>query len=419
MYYPLQVPYLLNRVFLQEISYTEEILPTLSDFAICMWDMQPKTTQQKAISHTIIADGCIDLVVYYDTHEIFFAGMSKTYFHDILHTPARFFGFRLKPGAFTAITGLDAGNAMDKLLPLKKVDPSFSQESFFKLSFHEAKQALVAYLEDKTKDKQPNTFVGLFDRFAENPPVDAKGLYAALHLSARQCQRLFATHFALSPQMVLSILRFQHCLTLLSKADASTSKVLETLQYYDQSHLIKDFKRHIGVTPSSYLEMQKMAHIYNTQAAKPVIMEPYQRKQEAKEMNTSITEQANHLLKKTANVQLAVMDKSGYPVVMAMSLIKPETISELHFATTINSNKAKNLQENNKAGVCIASSDDNISLVGEIEVFTDQKTKDAYWLNWFSEIWPAGASDPTYCVLKFKTKRASLFVGGKVEELSF
>ena len=133
-------------------------------------------------------------------------------------------------------------------------------------------------------------------------------------------------------------------------------------------------------------------------------------------MNTKMVEKANKVLQKAANVNLGVVDENGYPVVMAMSIINPESISEVYLSTTIDSNKAKCLQKNNKASVCCATANDNITLVGEVEICTDQETKSKCWQNWFIEVYPGGETDPNYCVLKFTTKRTAMFVGCEVAE---
>jgi hypothetical protein len=122
MYYPIQVPYILNNSFSQHIQYTEEVVTALQDFVICIWEMTPIYPEKKAIQNVIAADGCIDLVVGYEDGYIGFGGMSKTNFHHIIQTPTKFFGARLKPGAFGQLTGLPATEAMDKFIPLKKID---------------------------------------------------------------------------------------------------------------------------------------------------------------------------------------------------------------------------------------------------------------------------------------------------------
>ena len=127
-------------------------------------------------------------------------------------------------------------------------------------------------------------------------------------------------------------------------------------------------------------------------------------------MNTNILEKANQMIKTCENGSFAVIDESGYPSVSTVSLIKPENISELYFSTNTGSNKEKRLQKNNKASVCCCVGGHNITLVGEAEVLTDQETKSKYWQDWFIDHYPGGEADPIYCVVKFTTKRVSLWI---------
>ena len=127
-------------------------------------------------------------------------------------------------------------------------------------------------------------------------------------------------------------------------------------------------------------------------------------------MDSKMYEKANEILKKSANVHLGVVDENGYPVVMAMSLINPESIAEIYLSTTIDSNKSKSIQQNSKASVCCSTKDNNITLIGEAEILTDQETKSKCWQNWFIEVYPEGETDPTYCIIKFTTRRVSLFI---------
>jgi len=127
-------------------------------------------------------------------------------------------------------------------------------------------------------------------------------------------------------------------------------------------------------------------------------------------MSSKILDKANELIKKAATAHLGVIDEGGYPVVMAMSMTNTESIGDIYMTTTLDSNKAKCLKRDNKASVCISNASDNITLVGVIEICTDQDTKSKCWQNWFCDVYPGGETDPNYCVLKFTTKRYKLFI---------
>ncbi|MDR2977729.1 MAG: helix-turn-helix domain-containing protein [Streptococcaceae bacterium] len=55
--------------------------------------------------------------------------------------------------------------------------------------------------------------------------------------------------------MVLSILRFQKVLKMLlsNEAGLKATDILRTINYYDQAHFIRDFKKNAGLTPLELL----------------------------------------------------------------------------------------------------------------------------------------------------------------------
>ncbi|GHV01818.1 hypothetical protein FACS1894211_12200 [Clostridia bacterium] len=257
MYYPIQIPYVLSRPFSEAVAYSEEAAPSLRDFVICFWEMRPRGERAAAVENVIVTDGCIDLVADFDGKQIGFAGMSKTDFQYTIRMPGRFMGARLKPGAFYQLTGLPAARAMDTFLPLISVDKAFDAKGFFALSFDGAKERFKEYIAGLARNKTPDPFTSLFDRLSGEPPCTAEELCRELHFSLRQCQRLFLRRFGLTPKTALCILRFQrHLASLLpdkpdrgEAAGAASRADRYGDSYYDQAHMIKDFKRHIGLTP--------------------------------------------------------------------------------------------------------------------------------------------------------------------------
>ena len=254
MYYPIQIPHILNKEFSDNITYTEEIHPEFNGFAICLWTMQSLSEYKLSVKNIIVADGCIDLVVDFHKREIGFAGMSKTDFDFVIELPERSMGIRMMPGAFWQLTGLVASEAMDTFLEIGKVFPEFDQNSFFDLSFEKAKGYLKEFFAEKAKEKEPDEFTSLFHILSKNSLDTASELYKKLHCSSRQCQRLFAKHYGITPKMVLSIVRFQKCLEVLTGENTRAIDILNITNYYDQPHFINDFKQNIGLTPLELIQ---------------------------------------------------------------------------------------------------------------------------------------------------------------------
>jgi len=255
MYKPLQIPYLLNKAFLEKIKYTERIIPELSDYLICIWEMESYVDTTGSVTNVIVADGCIDLIVDVVDKYIGYGGMSQADFNYELTIPAKYIGFRFKPGAFYALTGLEAIVAMDQFLPLEAIDDHFDRASFFELNFEEMKEFLIDYFIKLAKNAKAIDYIQLFDKINTNNFTSAESLYEFINLGPRQTQRLFKKHYGLTPQMILSIVRFQHCLTELMYEE---SKKIDPLNnYYDQSHFINDFKKNIGLTPIQFINLNK------------------------------------------------------------------------------------------------------------------------------------------------------------------
>ncbi|KAF1297213.1 hypothetical protein BAU15_06600 [Enterococcus sp. JM4C] len=249
MYYPIQIPYVLDQVFLQQMDYRETVIDELSEFVICYWQMRPINENDQKLDNIIIIDGCIDLIVDFKEQIIGFSGMSQTDFHSPIQLPAEFMGSRMLPGAFHQLTGLPANEAMDAFLPLSRIYPDFDSQTFFSLTFDEAKQYLIDYMVENFSQQTPNDYTTLFPRLIQEPPASVNELCHLLNKSQSQCQRDFKKNYGLSPKVVLSTLRFQQALTLLTTEKMNAGDLLALVQYYDQSHFINDFKRHIGLTP--------------------------------------------------------------------------------------------------------------------------------------------------------------------------
>ena len=133
-------------------------------------------------------------------------------------------------------------------------------------------------------------------------------------------------------------------------------------------------------------------------------------------MNTAIIEKANQIIKTCDAAYFGVIDEDGYPSVSTVSPTGTENIQEVFFTTNIGGNKEKRLRKSGRASICFRSGNDNITLVGEAEILTDQETKSRMWQDWFINHYPGGETDPNYIVVKLTTKRISLWVDFEIAD---
>ena len=93
MYYPKQIPYLLNKKFQENIEYKEYNIKELENYCMCIWQMKSKRILGETIYNNILPDACIDIVIDFTNKSICFAGFSKDGYHwEISDEPIAFQG---------------------------------------------------------------------------------------------------------------------------------------------------------------------------------------------------------------------------------------------------------------------------------------------------------------------------------------
>ena len=54
MYYPKQIPYLLDKEFKKNVEYTEYHIEELKDYCMCIWTMKSKKILDKTIANLML-----------------------------------------------------------------------------------------------------------------------------------------------------------------------------------------------------------------------------------------------------------------------------------------------------------------------------------------------------------------------------
>jgi len=137
-------------------------------------------------------------------------------------------------------------------------------------------------------------------------------------------------------------------------------------------------------------------------------------------MNEEIIKRAEEILAKRALKEqgycvLALIDADGYPTAARITPSKTDGIKQIIVGNNINSNWAKRALKCNRASVCYSSErpEYNVTLVGTIEVLTnDFALKKEVWNEWM-KVYYRGPEDSDFCVLRFNTRRYSIFADGK------
>ena len=120
---------------------------------------------------------------------------------------------------------------------------------------------------------------------------------------------------------------------------------------------------------------------------------------------------------------LGSVNEDGYPVIRAMLAPRKIEGNEIYFSTNTSSKKVKQYLENNKGCVYFYKRGkfkyQGVAIIGEMEVCTDQATKDEIWRFGDKLFYKQGVTDPDYCVLRFKCDSAEYYCDFKIETIKF
>ena len=114
------------------------------------------------------------------------------------------------------------------------------------------------------------------------------------------------------------------------------------------------------------------------------------------------------------------IDGENYPNIKAM--LKPRKrngLKEFYFSTNTSSMRVEQFRNNPNASIYFYHKGlikyTGVMLVGEMEVQTDQNTKNMIWKKGDTVFYKKGVTDSDYCVLKFTAKSGRYYCDLKTE----
>jgi pyridoxamine 5'-phosphate oxidase len=128
-------------------------------------------------------------------------------------------------------------------------------------------------------------------------------------------------------------------------------------------------------------------------------------------MNEKIMTEISKLVADTRNIIVCSVDDQGYPNAKAMFKIVHDNLKTFYFSTNTSSLRTQQFLINSKASLYFYSNNmiNGLMLVGEMEVLTDNKTKQQFWQDGWEVFYPKGITDPDYCILKFTAKNGNYY----------
>ena len=252
----------------EAIAYREiRPSPTLAPFVRCVWHLSgPPSTVPPA--QPIVPDGCVEIVL--NLGEPFLRVNGGT-----VRQPAAMvvgqitgpvvviptgvvdvWGVRLQPWGAAAFLAIPSGELRETVVELDAVAQSLTGLASEVYDGRRRDQVLMGAVERcihgcDAPDPGVRAAVELITLAPTPPSVRSVG--TQLGRSTRWVQRVFRDTVGLSPKMLTRINRVQRAMRAARSSPTRTwSSIAADVGYFDQSHLVRDFRQLVGCTPSEF-----------------------------------------------------------------------------------------------------------------------------------------------------------------------
>lgn len=254
------------------LAYAEhQPRPELRPFVECLWVVSSPRPLTKRNPERVVPDGCPELIVHLgDRFErrvgrrwlkqprVFLAG---TLTRPWLLRPGRHvrtLGIRFRAGATTAVLPVDMAAAVDSEVPLGKLVTAAEVSRLVEAlrvangasgRFRVLEEWLMSRVE-RRNDARASAHSALDVLRLSKGRATVEEVAQAIGWSRRRLERAFKLHLGIRPKLYARIVRLNAVLAKLSAGERETAvDIALDAGYFDQAHLLRDFRVLAGRTP--------------------------------------------------------------------------------------------------------------------------------------------------------------------------
>jgi AraC-like DNA-binding protein len=233
----------------------------LTDAAAAGMDFEP-----------VLPDGCVELIVHLgDPFCVEREGRTELQPRALLAGPGTapvrlrptgrvdVIGVRLEPGEAGALAGVSPAELLDRIPALDAVTAELARDLVEELAAPRAGERWHDVLERRLAGvlgaPDPALACAVARVRASGGRISVDELARAVGLSARQLERRFQARVGLGPKLLARIIRFRHAFAL-ARRMPNLAAVATRAGYFDQAHLVRDFRQFAGAAPSRFLALE-------------------------------------------------------------------------------------------------------------------------------------------------------------------
>jgi len=275
-----------------------EIQPTraLTRFVECFWTLESDGSTTAAQPERLLPDGCVELILNFgerfrehrangeeerQPQHLLVGQMTRP----ILIAPTgsvQLLGIRFHPGGTFPFFRIPMHEFTNRVTDLEALASDFQNdlvrcvdETSSLLKVAAVEKLLLERLRQCKHDSRLVTLVTKIVQNGGRASVDQLARDAGV--SSRQLERRFLLEVGIGPKLLCRILRFQQIFRAVDRDDEGWAAVAADCGYYDQAHLIRDFREFAWQTPAllfenasalteSFTRKHRMSHFSNTPA---------------------------------------------------------------------------------------------------------------------------------------------------------
>lgn len=232
----------------------------IETFWLVSWDLRGK----QAHVQQNIPDPCINMV--FEAKQSRIVGAVTQRYSVELKDKGRIFGIKFHAGGFHNFSALPASSLTDKSVKIESIFGSESHSLIEKLASANDIDLMIKLSESfllagtQSVKESTNKVGEIISKIEQDQTITRVAqLSEVFGLSVRGLQRLFSHQVGVSPKWIIRKYRIREILTRLENGEHDWQALITHLDYFDQSHFIKDFQEIVGVTPSGYIAQLQSA----------------------------------------------------------------------------------------------------------------------------------------------------------------
>ena len=247
--------------------------PGLAPYIKSYWMLNGCMHKDKVYHQRIVPNGFIELIFYYhDLPEYLrrkstikskavLSGQQDEYYDIAVSGNMQLFSIIFKPQSARLFFGIPASELYNQSIPAEYIFKDAIDKITEKLNQSKDVQSKVQIVEAfllkqivRNRDFQLNRITDSVGEINVAKGIkNIETLASRACLSRKQFERTFSDFVGIAPKKFLRVIRFQHAIYKQQiKSIESLSQLAHECGYYDQSHMINDFKRLTGLTPNQY-----------------------------------------------------------------------------------------------------------------------------------------------------------------------